>query len=95
MACTCTEDKFLYNQATQTEEPWDGVAQGIIIGRNRVMCQECLDNNAKAEKEFQRQELIGQLNALEAKSLRKLFDGEDLSVVNAERLKLRNEIKGL
>jgi hypothetical protein len=95
MACQCTEDKFLYDQTTKTETPWDGVAKGIIIGRNRVMCQECIDNNAKAEKERQIQEKAAQITALELKNLRKLFDGEDLTAVNAERLKLRNEIKAI
>lgn len=32
---------------------------------------------------------------LEIKNLRKLYDGEDITAVNAERLKLRNEIKQL
>jgi len=61
MSCTCTEDKFLYDQTTQTETPWDGVAQGIIIGRNRVMCQECIDQNAKQEKERADQEEIAKI----------------------------------
>jgi hypothetical protein len=82
MACSCTEDKEV-------------LPGGIIIGRNRVMCQECIDNNAKAEKERQKQDLVGQLNTLEAKSLRKLFDGEDLTDINAQRLALRNQIQGL
>ena len=95
MACQCTEDKFLYDQNTKTETPWDGVAQGIIIGRNRVMCQECIDQNAKSEKERQKQEKAAQITALELKNLRKLFDGEDLTAVNAERAKIRAEIQGL
>lgn len=33
MACTCTEDKEV-------------LPNGIIIGRNRVTCQECLDRQA-------------------------------------------------
>jgi membrane-bound ClpP family serine protease len=95
MACTCTEDKFLYDQTTKTETPWDGVAKGIIIGRNRVMCQECIDNNARMAKEEAKQQKASQITALELKSLRKLFDGESLTEVNSERLKLRNEIKAL
>lgn len=95
MSCTCTEDKFLYDQTTKTEKPWDGVAKGIIIGRNRVMCQECIDNNAKAEKERQKQEKSAQITALELKNLRKLFDGEDLTAVNAERARKRQEIQAL
>ena len=95
MACQCTEDKFLYDQTTKTETPWDGVAKGILIGRNRVMCQECIDNNAKAEKERQKQEKASQITALELKNLRKLYDGEDISSINAERAKLRKEINAL
>jgi hypothetical protein len=95
MSCSCTEDKFLYDQTTKTETPWDGKATGIIIGRNRVMCQECIDNNAKAEKERQKQEKANQITALELKNLRKLFDGEDITAVNAERAKLRKEINAL
>ena len=95
MACSCTEDKFLYDQTTKTETPWDGVAKGIIIGRNRVMCQECIDQNAKQEVERQKQEKASQITQLELKNLRKLYDGEDITAVNAERIKLRNEIKQL
>lgn len=95
MSCTCTEDKFLYDQTTKTEKPWDGVAKGIIIGRNRVMCQECIDNNARMEKERQKQEKAAQITALELKNLRKLFDGEDLTAVNAERARKRQEIQAL
>lgn len=36
-----------------------------------------------------------EVSALEIKNLRKLYDGEDMTAVNAERLKLRNEIKAL
>ena len=36
-----------------------------------------------------------EVSALELKNLRKLYDGEDITAVNAERLKLRNEIKQL
>lgn len=36
-----------------------------------------------------------EISNLELKNLRKLYDGEDMTAVNAERLKLRNEIKQL
>jgi hypothetical protein len=36
-----------------------------------------------------------EISALEIKNLRKLYDGEDMTAVNAERLKLRNEIRKL
>ena len=76
MSCTCTEDKFLYDQTTKTETPWDGKATGIIIGRNRVMCQECIDNNAKAEVERKKQEVVAQLNQLDMKLIRPLSEGD-------------------
>ena len=95
MACSCKEDKFLYNQETKTETPWDGVATGIIIGRNRVMCQECIDNNARQEKERKKQELAAEIQALEVKNLRKLFDGEDVKAINAQRAALRVQIQEL
>ena len=79
--CTCTEDKE--------------VIGNVIIGRNKVTCQECLDAQALAEKERQKQELSAQLSELERKSLRKLFDGEDLTTINAQRLAIREQIKGL
>jgi hypothetical protein len=95
MSCSCTEDKFLYNQTTKTETPWDGVAKGIIIGRNRVMCQECIDQNAIQEKQRKIHEMASEISALEIKNLRKLYDGEDMTAVNAERAKLRAEIQKL
>jgi len=36
-----------------------------------------------------------EISALEIKNIRKLYDGEDITAVNAERIKLRNEIKQL
>ena len=36
-----------------------------------------------------------EIRELELKNLRKLYDGEDMTAVNAERVKLRNEIKAL
>ena len=35
------------------------------------------------------------ISAIELKNLRKLYDGEDMTAVNAERLKLRAEIQAL
>jgi 5'-deoxynucleotidase YfbR-like HD superfamily hydrolase len=35
------------------------------------------------------------VSALELKNLRKLYDGEDITAVNAERAKLRKEINAL
>jgi len=95
MSCSCTEDKFLYDQNTKTETPWDGKAQGIIIGRNRVMCQECIDQNAAQEKQRQIQEKSAQIRQLELDNLRKLYDGEDVTAVNTQRLAIRADIQAL
>jgi hypothetical protein len=81
MACTCTEDKE--------------VIGNVIIGRNKVTCQECLDAQALQEKKERKANRQAKLQELELKNLRKLFDGEDLTAVNAERLTLRTEIQGL
>jgi len=81
MACTCTEDKE--------------VVGNVIIGKNKVTCQECLDAQALQDKAERKREKQAKLQALELKNLRKLFDGEDLTAANAERLQLRTEIQGL
>ena len=80
--CTCTEDKEV-------------LPNGVIIGRNKVTCQECLDARALYDKAERKQIKQAKLQELELKNLRKLFDGEDLTAVNVERLKLRAEIQGL
>jgi hypothetical protein len=36
-----------------------------------------------------------EISALEIKNLRKLYDGEDMTAVNAERMRLRSEIQKL
>ena len=50
---------------------------------------------AKAEKAEEIEHRKLDITALEIKNLRKLYDGEDMTAVNAERLKLRREIKEL
>jgi len=54
---------------------------------------------AGKQAEFDRISLMAkkkaEVSALELKNLRKLYDGEDMTAVNAERIKLRNEIKAL
>ena len=79
MSCQCTEDKE--------------VIGNVIIGRNKVTCQECLDNQANQEKQRRKQEKQAKLQELELKNLRKLFDGEDLTEVNAQRSALRVQIQ--
>jgi ATP-dependent protease Clp ATPase subunit len=81
MSCTCTEDKEQIGK--------------VIIGRNKVTCQECLDNNVKQEKQRRKQEKQAKLQELELKNLRKIFDGEDLTEVNAQRSAIRSEIQSL
>jgi hypothetical protein len=46
-------------------------------------------------KEEVESKLKAEIQALELKNLRKLFDGEDLTAVNAERAKLRADIQKL
>ena len=86
MACTCTEDKFLYDQTTKTETPWDGVAKGIIIGRNRVMCQECIDQNALQEKQRKIQEIDAQLRENDIKSIRSIRSNDAVRVAQFEAI---------
>ena len=81
MACTCTEDKEVIGNVT--------------IGRNRVMCQECIDRNAADEKKRQVQEKSAQIREIELSNLRKLYDGEDMKEINAQRSALRAEIQKL
>jgi hypothetical protein len=50
---------------------------------------------AEAEKKELLEKKKRDVDALEIKNLRKLYDREDITAVNAERLKLRNEIKAL
>ena len=51
------------------------------------------------EAEANRLELMAikkaEISALEIKNLRKLYDGEDMTAVNAERMRLRSEIQKL
>jgi len=81
MPCTCTEE---FEQIGK-----------VRIGRNKVTCQECLDANAKMEKEQRKQEKQAKLQELELKNLRKLFDGEDLTEVNSQRRAIRSEIQAI
>jgi len=89
MACTCTEDKFL--QISDGEIPWDGVTGGCIIGRNRVMCQECIDQNAKQEIERKKQEIKARLAQLDLALIRPLSEGEQdrVNAIIAEKEELR------
>jgi hypothetical protein len=97
MSCSCTEDKFLYNQTTKTEMPWDGVAKGIIIGRNRVMCQECIDNNARMEKERKIQEIDAKLREIDIRSIRsaRTKDEARMAAFEAEGEQLRAQRREL
>lgn len=84
MACTCTEDKEV-------------LPNGVIIGRNRVTCQECLDNADAQAKAMRKQELLGQIKDIEGRILYSMIDGDTVWVEKkkAERLVLKNELKGL
>jgi hypothetical protein len=78
MACKCTED-YTYEG-------------NVRIGRNRVMCQECLDAQIISQKNRELQQKQAEIQALELANLRKLYDKEDLTAVNEQRLSLRSDI---
>jgi len=93
--CTCKEDKFLLVDGK--EIPWDGITPGCVIGRNRIICQECIDNNKRQVVERTRQEIISQLTQLDLKAIRPLMDG-NLSVVskiNKQKQILRDKLNSL
>lgn len=74
--------------------------QGSIESWALIMPTEEYINKLKAESEKDTlaealRNKKAEVSALEIKNLRKLFDGEDMTAVNAERLKLRNEIRTL
>ena len=81
MACNCKENFE--------------VIGNVKIGRNKITCQECLNKQEQFDRARLKAEKQSELNALEQKSLRKLFDGEDLTEVNAKRLELRSAIQSL
>jgi hypothetical protein len=71
---------------------------------NNCICDNtyCDTHKAIQDKlsfEIYRQEALSEkkraVTELELKNLRKIFDGEDMTAVNAERAKLRTEIKAL
>ena len=78
MACTCTED---FEQIGN-----------VRIGRNKVVCQECLDREALRKKEEELQEKKQAIVQLELANLRKLYDGEDLTAINIQREAIRADI---
>jgi hypothetical protein len=61
MACTCTEDKE--------------VIGNVIIGRNRVICQECLDSAELERKNRAKQTLLAELKDLESRIYYSQLDG--------------------
>jgi hypothetical protein len=84
MACTCTEDKEV-------------LPGGVIIGRNKVTCQECLDANVRAQKAQRKQELLAQLAEIERKIYYSQLDGETAWVESkmAVRAAIKSELAGL
>lgn len=81
MACTCTEE-YRYEGTTK-------------IGFNKVTCQECLDAFELFKKRQHKARKQAELQELEIKNLRKVFDGEDLTTLNAQRHALRQEIQAI
>ena len=85
------------NKSMTTKDPLKDEAWGNqYYGVTDCVRVEILD---QTQEECERIEVINnkksEVSALEIKNLRKLYDGEDMTAVNAERLKLRNEIKQL
>lgn len=80
MACTCKEDFE--------------VIGNVKIGRNRVMCQECIDRLNEVKKEEVRRAIIIQLEQLDKKLIRSLSEGETDRVqeIVAQKEVLRAEL---
>jgi hypothetical protein len=85
------------NNSIVTKDPLKDVKWG-----NEYFCvDDCVrvDIQEPTQADVDRAELLNQkklaVASLELKNLRKLYDGEDITAVNAERIKLRNEIKQL
>jgi hypothetical protein len=68
----------------------------IVFCSNNLYCPKHQAEIEQASIKHQNEELLMQKKAeiaeLEVKSLRKLYDGEDMTEINAKRLQLRNEI---
>jgi hypothetical protein len=84
MACTCTEDKEV-------------LPGGVIIGRNKVTCQECLDAQERQKKQQRKQELLAQLSDIERKIYYSQLDGATAWVESkmAVRAVIKAELAGL
>ena len=84
--CTCTEDKFLvvdngirdgvFHPDLYVEIPYDGSGKGVIVGRNRVICQECIDANLRSQKEQEKSILLAEIRELENKIFYSQLDGD-------------------
>lgn len=105
--CECTEDKFLvvdkgirngiFNPELYQEIPYDGVSKGVIIGRNRVICQECINANILQEKLNRKQQLLGEIQELEKSIYYSQLDGnvEWVNIKLAQRATKKAELAGL
>lgn len=80
MACTCKEDFE--------------VVGNVKIGRNRVICQECITANLARKKQEQQQEIVVALGELDKKLIRPLSEGETERVkeIVAQKEVLRAEL---
>lgn len=96
MSCTCTEDKFV--SINGEEYPWldgqDLPGGAVIIGRNRVVCQYCLDNQAALKKNADKQSIVSQLYQLDIKAIRPLMDGDSarITTLNSQKAVLRQQL---
>jgi len=85
------------NKSLTTKDPLKDAAWGNAYYNT----DDCVRVEVKemTQVEWEHIELMsqkrGEITQLELKNLRKLYDGEDITAVNAERVKLRNEIKQL
>ena len=85
------------NTSMTTKDPLKDVAWGNeYYGVDDCVRIEIPD---PTQEELDKVERLSQkrceITQLELKNLRKIYDGEDITAVNAERIKLRNEIKQL
>ncbi len=98
MNCTCTEDKYIIQEGQEVKV--DVVPEGyvgVVIGRNRIICQSCIDNFAIRDKQRRAQDIVIQLNEIDRKSIRAIrtSDAKRMFDLENEATTLRNELASL
>ena len=83
MACTCSY-----------EYSYEG---NVVLGRNRVMCQECTNNNAAQGKEARKREIMTELLNNDLKIIRAITENDNARINNHKNTQasLRAELAGL